>query len=63
MPKHFQTRAKEELRELHLALALRIAQLTKMNTSKMDRAEKAKAKRHLDLTKELHRAVQKARGR
>jgi len=53
----------DELREVHLALALRIAQLTKVDTTKMGPSAKAKVKRHLELTKSLHDAVQKARGK
>jgi hypothetical protein len=63
MPKRFQNLSKDELRELHLALALRITQLTTMNPKDMDKSDTAKVKRQLDLTKELHTAVQKARGK
>ena len=53
----------DELRELHLALALRIAELTKVDTSKMGPSGKAKLKRHLELSNTVHDRVQKARGK
>ncbi|HEY1281920.1 MAG TPA: hypothetical protein VGF22_19715 [Acidimicrobiales bacterium] len=53
----------DELREVHLALALRIAQLTNVDTRKMGPAAKAKVKRHLELCEEVHGVVQKARGK
>ena len=53
----------DELREVHLALAVRIAQLNKVDTTKMGPAGKAKVKRHLELTKDVHDIVQKARGK
>ena len=63
MPKRWQTLSNEELREVHLALALRITQLTTTDMSKMGPSAKAKMKRHLELCTELHEAVQKARGK
>jgi hypothetical protein len=63
MPKRFQSFSKDELRELHLALALRITQLTTMDPQDMDKSDTAKVKRQLDLTKDLHSEVQKARGK
>jgi hypothetical protein len=53
----------DELRELHLALALRITELTKTNTGKMGPNGKAKLKRQLDVCNDLNDAIQKARGR
>jgi hypothetical protein len=53
----------EELRELHLALAVRVAQLTATDTRKMGPSAKAKLHWHIDLCNELHHAVQKARGK
>lgn len=53
----------DELRELHLALALRITQLQKVNTKKMPPSELTRHQKHIDLTSELHQMVQKARGK
>jgi hypothetical protein len=51
----------DELRELHLALALRITRLTKIDPGKLTPSERAKVRRHLELCTELHDAVQKQR--
>jgi hypothetical protein len=53
--------SKEELRELHLALALRIAHLRKTDTHKMGPSEKDKLKRRIDVCGELDKLVQKLR--
>jgi hypothetical protein len=53
----------DELREVHLALALRIAQLTKVDTTKMGPTARAKVKRHLEVCEEVHDVIQKARGK
>lgn len=53
----------DELRELHLALALRITQLKKVNTKKMPPSELARHQKRIDLSSELHETVQNARGR
>jgi hypothetical protein len=53
----------EELREVHLALALRLAHLTKVNTKKMGPNAKAKHQHEIDVSKEVHATVQKARGK
>jgi hypothetical protein len=63
VPKRWQSLSNDELREVHLALALRISQLTTVDTRKMGPNAKAKMKRHLDLCIELQDAVQKARGK
>jgi hypothetical protein len=63
VPKRFQSLSNDELRELHLALALRITELTTTNTGKMGPNGKAKLKRQLDVCNDLNDAVQKARGR
>jgi hypothetical protein len=63
VPKRWQGLSNEELREVHLALALRITQLSTMDTSKMGPSAKAKMTRHLDLCTELNDAVQKAHGK
>jgi hypothetical protein len=52
-----------ELREVHLALSLRVAALTATNTSKMGPKAKKEFQHHIDLCKEVHAAVQKARGK
>jgi hypothetical protein len=51
----------DELRELHLAMALRIAQLTKVNTKKMRSSELAKHQRHIDLATDLFDSLKKER--
>jgi hypothetical protein len=53
----------DELREIHLALAVRVAQLMSTDTRKMGPTAKAKLQRRVDLCNELHHAVQKARGK
>jgi hypothetical protein len=53
----------DELREVHLALALRIAQLTKVDTTNMGPTARAKVKRHLEVCNDVHDVVQKARGK
>jgi hypothetical protein len=53
----------DELRELHLALAVRTAQLSSTDTRKMGPTAKAKLQRRVELCNELHHAVQKARGK
>jgi hypothetical protein len=63
VPKRFASLSNDELRELHLALALRITQLTTMDMSKMGPNGKNKVKRQLGLCHELNGAVQKARGK
>ena len=63
MPKRFQSLSNDELREVHLALALRITQLTNTDTTKMGPSAKAKIKRHLDICTDLNDAVQTARGK
>jgi hypothetical protein len=45
-----------------LALALRIAQLNRVDTKKMPPSHRAKLQPHIDLSTE-HDAVQKARGK
>jgi hypothetical protein len=61
VPKRFQSLSNDELRELHLALSLRIAELTNTNTGKMGPNGKAKLKRQLEVCNDLNDAVQKAR--
>jgi len=63
VPKRWQSLSNDELREVHLALALRISVLDSQNTGKMGPNAKAKMKRQLDLCIELDDAVQKARGK
>ena len=53
----------DELRELHLALAVRVAHLEATDTRKMGPTAKAKLQRHIDVCSELRHAVQKARGK
>jgi len=53
----------DDLRELHLALAVRIAQLTSTDTRKMGPSARAKLERRIDVCNELHHTVQKARGK
>jgi hypothetical protein len=55
--------SKDELRELHLALALRIAHLGKTDTRKMMPSEKDKVKRRIDICTDLDKLVQKLRGK
>jgi len=54
---------KDELREVRLALALRITQLNAMDTRKMAPSDRAKVKRHIELCSEIYDSVQKARGK
>jgi hypothetical protein len=63
VPKRFQSLSNHELRELHLALALRIKRLRAMNTGKMGPNGKAELKEQLDVCNDLNDAVQKARGK
>jgi hypothetical protein len=51
----------EELRELHLALALRIAHLRKTDTHKMGPSEKDKLRHRIAICTELDKVVQKLR--
>jgi len=53
----------DELRELHLALAVRVAQLEATDTRKMGPSAKAKLQRRIDVCNEVHQVVQKARGK
>jgi hypothetical protein len=53
----------DDLRELHLALAVRLAQLTSMDTHKMGPTAKLKLRRRIDVCNEIDHAVQKARGK
>ena len=53
----------DELRELHLALAVRVAHLGATDTRKMGPTAKAKLQHRVELCNELHHAVQKARGK
>jgi hypothetical protein len=53
----------EELREIHLALQVRIAQLSSTNTTKMGPNDRAKLQRRIDVCNEANSAVQKARGK
>jgi hypothetical protein len=53
----------DELRELHLALVLRITRLGKQDGKKMMPSERAKLKRRIELCGELDEAVQKLRGK
>ena len=55
--------SKDELREIRLPLALRIAQLQLVDTKKLPPSQRAKLQHHIDLTTELHDVVQKARGK
>jgi hypothetical protein len=63
VPKRWQGLSNDELRELHLALALRIAELTNTDTRKMGPNAKAKLSRQLDICTELDDTAQKARGK
>ena len=63
MPKRWQSLSNDELRELHLALVLRISELKSMDTHKMGPNAKAKMNRQLDLCIELDNSAQKARGK
>jgi hypothetical protein len=63
VPKRWQGLSDDELRELHLALALRISELNSVDTRKIGPTAKAKMKRHLDVCIELDGAVQKVRGK
>ena len=53
----------EELREVRLALALRIAALGKTDTRKMGPNAKVKLRRQLDVCHELQDQVRKLRGK
>jgi len=53
----------EELREIHLALEVRIAQLTSTDPRKMGPSDKAKLRRRIDICHEANKVVQKARGK
>jgi hypothetical protein len=63
MPKRWQSFSNDELREVHLALALRLSRLTKIDTRKMGPNGKADLKRRADICRELDGAAQKARGK
>jgi hypothetical protein len=63
VPKRWQSLSNDELREVHLALSLRISELKSVDTRKMGPNAKAKIKQHLDLCIELDDAAQKARGK
>jgi hypothetical protein len=54
---------KDELRELRLALALRITKLHAMDTRKMAPSDRSKVKRHIEVCNDIYDAVQKARGK
>jgi hypothetical protein len=53
----------DQLREIHLALAVRIAQLSNTDVSKMGPNDKVKLQRRIDVCETAHAAVQKARGK
>jgi len=53
----------DELRELRLALALRITRLKKVDLPRLPPSQRAKVQRHLDLCSNLHDVVTKALGR
>ena len=55
--------SKDALREVHLALGVRIALLIGTDSSKMGPNERAKLARRIDLCHEIDQAVQKARGK
>jgi hypothetical protein len=57
------TLSSDELREIHLALKVRIAPLISTDVSKMGPNDKAGLRRRIDICNEAHHAVQKARGR
>ena len=57
------TLSDEELREVRLALALRIAELGKTDTRKMGPNAKAKLRRQLDVCHDLQDLVRKLRGK
>jgi hypothetical protein len=63
MPQRFDKLSGPERRELHLALALRIAQLDGIDTRKMGPSGKAKIREQLTTCKDLDKAIQKARGK
>jgi hypothetical protein len=63
VPKRWQSLTKDELREVHLALALRISLLTTMDTTKMGPSAKATLTRQVDVCTELVQTVQEARGK
>jgi hypothetical protein len=52
--------SRDELKELRLALALRITQLQKVDIHKMPPTQRAKVQTHIDLCNGLHEAVTKA---
>jgi hypothetical protein len=53
----------DELREMHLALRVRIAELSSMDTRKMGPTAKEKVARQIEICNELHDVIQKARGK
>lgn len=53
MPKRFAQLAASELRELHLALALRIAELDSTDTRKMGPSAKARVRADVSICKDL----------
>ena len=65
MPKESKRReftfSNDELREIRLALALRIARLSKMDGDSLSPSQRAKVQRHLEICNELHDVVRKAR--
>jgi hypothetical protein len=63
MPKRWRDLSNDELREVHLALALRLAELTKTDTRKMGPNARADIKRRVDICRELDDTAQKARGK
>jgi hypothetical protein len=54
---------KDELREVRLALALRIAHLGKVNVDKMMPSERAKLRDHVKTSTRLHDQLRKASGK
>ncbi len=63
MPKRFERLSPAELREIHLALALRIAHLDSTDMTKLGPSGKAKIRAHINACEELDKIVQKARGK
>jgi hypothetical protein len=51
---------RDELRELRLALALRITRLKKVDIRSLPPSQRAKVQKHIDLCSNLHDAVTKA---
>jgi len=63
MPKRFEQLSATELRELHLALALRIVQLDSTDTRKLGPSAKARIGAQINICEDLDKSVQKARGK